>query len=218
MAVKYMKTSAFLLLLFIPIHSFSQPSFHDKELVEKKMDEALSNSDLPALIAIAINNKGERVDYIFGKAIWTEENSKVTPQHIFRIYSMTKIVTSIAAMQLVEKGLVKLDEDLSPFLPEMSKIPILSNGKLITAKNPITLRHLLTHTSGFGYNSTDEELSKFDRSQWGYKDLPRKFESGTQFLYGTSTDWAGRLVEKILLPWYRLEWTSCGRSPKRHLA
>lgn len=197
MAVKYMKTSAFLLLLFIPIHSFSQPSFHDKELVEKKMDEALSNSDLPALIAIAINNKGERVDYIFGKAIWTEENSKVTPQHIFRIYSMTKIVTSIAAMQLVEKGLVKLDEDLSPFLPEMSKIPILSNGKLITAKNPITLRHLLTHTSGFGYNSTDEELSKFDRSQWGYKDLPRKFESGTQFLYGTSTDWAGRLVEKI---------------------
>jgi CubicO group peptidase (beta-lactamase class C family) len=98
---------------------------------------------------------------------------------------------------LVEKGLVKLDEDLSLFLPEMAKIPILSKGKLISPKNPITLRHLLTHTSGFGYTSTDEELSKFDHSQWPYKELPRRFESGTQFLYGTSIDWAGRLVEKI---------------------
>ncbi len=156
----------------------------------------MARSDLPALVAIAINTKGERVDYTFGKAIWTQ-SSKVTTQHIFRIYSMTKIITSIAAMQLVEKGLIKLDDDLSHLLPEMSAIPILSNGKLIPPKSPITLRHLLTHTSGFGYNSTDEELSKFDRTNWNQKDLPRRFESGTQFLYGTSTDWAGRVVEKI---------------------
>lgn len=157
---------------------------------------ALVSSDLPAVVAIAINTKGQKISYAFGKAVWTE-NGKVTEDHIFRIYSMTKIITSIAALQLVEKRLINLDDDLSLLLPEMAKIPILSNGKLIEPKNAITLRHLLTHTAGFGYTSTDEELSKFDRSKWTYKDLPRRFESGTQFLYGTSTDWVGRLVEKI---------------------
>lgn len=160
------------------------------------MNVAVAASDLPAVVAISINNKGQLLNYSYGKAVWGE-NSKVTIHHIFRIYSMTKIITSIAVMQLVEKGLVKLDDDLSLLIPEMSTIPILSDGKLITPKNPITLRHLLTHTSGFGYTTTDNELSKFDRTNWNYKDLPRRFESGTQFLYGTSTDWTGRLVEKL---------------------
>jgi CubicO group peptidase (beta-lactamase class C family) len=110
---------------------------------------------------------------------------------------MTKLLTSIAAMQLVEKGLISLDDELSPLLPEMAKIPILSNGQLRKANNAITLRHLLTHTSGFGFTFTDKELSTFDTKDWEYKDLPRRFESGTQFLYGTSTEWVGRLVEKL---------------------
>ncbi len=170
--------------------------FPSQEQVAKLMNEAMKSSDLPAVVAIAINNRGQRVTYTYGKAIW-KENRYVTPQHIFRIYSMTKLVTSIAAMQLVEKKLIGLDDDLSKLLPEMAAIPILSDGKLIQPKNPITLRHLLTHTSGFGYSATDEALSKFDRSKWDFKDLPRRFESGTRFLYGSSTDWAGRLVEKI---------------------
>ncbi len=160
------------------------------------MDDAMKNSGLPAAVAIAVNSKKQQIIYSSGKAIW-KETAEVTPKHIFRIYSMTKLITSIAAMQLVEKGFIKLDDDLSQLMPEMSSIPLLWDGKLIPAKNPITLRQLLTHTSGFGYNSTDQELSKFDRSNWAYKDLPRRFESGTQFLYGTSTDWVGRLVEKV---------------------
>src|SRR5258708_733404 len=185
-------------LLFCSCHVFSQKpkSFPQQDQVKQEMDKAMVASDLPAVVAIAINSKGQRVDYVYGKAVWSED-AKITPQHIFRIYSMTKIVTSIAALQLVEKGLIKLDDDLSAVLPEMTKIPILTDGKLIAPKNPITLRHLLTHTSGFGYAFTDAELSKFDRSKWEYKDLPRRFESGTQFLYGSSMDWAGRLIEKI---------------------
>lgn len=164
--------------------------------VRTTMDNAMKSSDLPAIVAIAINNKGQRVDYVFGKAIWTED-AALTSDHIFRIFSMTKIVTSVAVMQLVEQGRIKLDQDLSTLLPEMSTIPILSDGKLVAAKNPITLRHLLTHTSGFGYRFTDEELSKFHQEKWEFKDLPRRFESGTRFLYGTSSDWVGRLVEKV---------------------
>ncbi len=161
------------------------------------MDEAMKTNDLPAVVAIAINSKNQKRSYTFGKAVWTE-NEPVTTNHIFRIASMTKLITSIAAMQLVEKGLIGLDDDLTLILPEMSQIPILSNGKLIQAKNPITLRHLLTHTAGFGYKgATDKELTEFDESKWEYKDSPRRFESGTQFLYGSSTNWVGKLVEKI---------------------
>ncbi len=165
-------------------------------LLKRRMDEAMRTSDLPAVVAIAVNIKGEQFTYTHGKAIWSEQDL-VTPEHIFRIYSMTKIITSIAAMQLVEKKLVTLDEDLIRFLPDMSKIPILDQGKLVQAQNPITLRHLLSHTSGFGYPFTDEQLAKFDRSNWKYNDLPRRFESGTQFLYGTSIDWVGELVEEV---------------------
>lgn len=164
--------------------------------VKVVMDEEMKKSDIPAVVGIVTNKKGEKRTYTYGKAVWTE-NGDITPDHIFRVFSMTKLVTSIAAMQLVEKGLIKLDDDLSTILPNMVKIPILSNGQLIEPKNPITLRHLLTHTAGFGYDVTDKELFTFDRSKWTYEDLPRRFESGAAFLYGTNTDWVGKLVEKI---------------------
>lgn len=172
--------------------------FPSNETVNQLMAEAMKNCDLPTVVAIAVNRKGEKVIYTYGKAIWTEDIN-VTAEHIFRIASMTKPLTSIAALQLVEDDLIELDQDLSELLPEMSEIPILSNGELITPKHPITLRHLLTHTSGFGYSFSDEELMNFSSNinEWNYEDFPRRFESGTNFLYGTSTDWVGRLVEKI---------------------
>lgn len=196
-----MKKICFLIIANILNYAFMKgqvsTSFPNQERVTNLMNEAMKTSDLPAVVAIAINNKQQKTTYTYGKAVWTEA-APLTPQHIFRIASMTKMVTSIAALQLVEKGLVGLDDDLSKFLPEMAMIPILSNGQLLKAKNPITLRHLLTHTAGFGYRgATDKELTDFDYTNWTYKDNPRRFESGTQFLYGSSTYWAGKLVEKI---------------------
>ena len=170
--------------------------FPDQKVVNRLMDDEIKKSDLPAVVAVAISTKNQELIYSSGKAIWDQEE-KVTPNHIFQIMSMTKVLTSIAVLQLVEKGLVGLDDDLSSWLPEMAAIPILSKGRLTKAKNPITLRHLLTHTSGFGYRGTDTELATFKTDDWKYKDLPRRFESGTQFLYGSSTNWVGRLVEKI---------------------
>ena len=196
-----MKSITFYFLIFLLLGSYengqvANKSFPSQDKVIRQMDEAIKNSDLPAVVALAINKKGQKLTYTYGKAVWTEDQN-VTTNHIFRIFSMTKVVTSIAAMQLVEKGLIGLDDDLSSLMPEMVAIPILSDGKLSPAKNLITLRHLLTHTSGFGYIFTDEELDNFDTINWRYKDLPRRFESGTQFLYGNSIDWVGRIVEKV---------------------
>jgi methyl acetate hydrolase len=186
----------FLLISSCENREVTNRSFPLQDRVTVLMDEAMTTSDLPAVVVTAINKKGQRLTYTHGKAVWTEDQN-VTTKHIFRLYSMTKAVTSIAAMQLVEKGFIGLDDDLSSLMPEMSSIPILSNGHLSPAKNPITLRHLLTHTSGFGYIYTDKEIDNFDTTNWRYKDLPRRFESGTQFLYGTSIDWVGRMVEKV---------------------
>jgi CubicO group peptidase (beta-lactamase class C family) len=160
------------------------------------MDQAMQGSDLPAVVAMAMHRNGETLSYVYGKAIWDSE-AEVTPDHLFRIYSMTKMVTSIAAMQLVEQGAIGLDDDLSELLPEMAKIPILQNGELHSPTNKITLRHLLTHTSGFGYPITDGDLNAFSTDDWEFEDYPRRFESGTRFLYGTSVDWAGKMVEKL---------------------
>ena len=172
-------------------------NFPTQEQVTSFMNEAMNTNDLPAVVAIASNTKNEEVSFVYGKAEWTG-NQEVTENHIFRLYSMTKLITSVAALQLVERGEIGLDDDLSTLLPEMTEIPILSNGQLTEPKNPITLRHLLTHTSGFGYGCcTDLELSKFDYENWKHPDAPRRFESGTQFLYGTSLDWVGKVVEKV---------------------
>lgn len=187
------------LLIFLGLTScstYKKTSFPPQGSITQKLDKELEKSDVPAVVAIAVNAKGEKITYTKGKAVW-QENTPITTNHIFRIASMTKLLTSIAAMQLVEEGKIELDDDLSEFLPEMAKIPILSDGEFRKPQNDITLRHLLTHTSGFGYPFTDEQLANFDKSNWEYKDLPRRFESGTQFLYGTSTDWVGKLVEKI---------------------
>ena len=166
--------------------------------VRKVMADAMAESDLPSVVAVAINSKGQRIEYTYGGLSWGK-GKPVKTSSLFRIHSMTKLVTSIAAMQLVEQGKLELDQDLSELLPEMARIPILNKeGKLIEPKKAITLRHLLTHTAGFGYpNATYKVHSNFDAAGWKYEDFPRQFESGTRFLYGTSTDWAGKLVEKV---------------------
>ena len=192
---KIIIASLTLLVLFSCAENRSN-TFPTEQVITEFMDAEMLQSDLPAVVAIAIDKKGERVTYAHGRAIWTEDD-EVTEHHIFRIYSMTKLITSIAALQLVEQGKLGLDDDLSELMPEMAAIPILSNGSYIQPINKITLRHLLTHTSGFGYMGATIANEGFDRTDWTHQDAPRHFESGTQFLYGTSTDWVGWIVEKV---------------------
>lgn len=111
---------------------------------------------------------------------------------------MTKAIASVAALQLVEKGLIGLDDPLGKLMPEMTSIPILTEtGELVEAKKSITLRNLLTHTAGFGYDFFDFRLKSFDKTEWKYDDLPRLFEAGERWNYGTNTDWVGKIIEKI---------------------
>jgi len=127
----------------------------------------------------------------------------MTEDTIFRIYSMTKPVTSVAIMQLVEQGKLKLDDAVGEWLPALSSPKILEgfeNGqpKLRPAAKTITVRHLLTHTSGLVYTMWDKDLHDYQakRSSSAAQD-PLVFEPGTRWEYGTSIDQLGKLVEAI---------------------
>ena len=124
---------------------------------------------------------------------------------IFQIASMTKAVTSVAAMQLVERGLLSLDDPIDPVLPELARPALLTgfdpDGKPILrpAGRAITLRHLLTHTSGLGYAFTSGDMArargKVTPGSIASLSAPLMFEPGSDWLYGVSTDWVGRAVE-----------------------
>lgn len=127
----------------------------------------------------------------------------ITEDTIFRIYSMTKPVTSVAIMQLVEQGKLKLDDAVGQWLPALSSPQILEgfeNGqpKLRTAAKTVTVRHLLTHTSGLVYTMWDKDLHDYQAKRSSNADQdPLVFEPGTRWEYGTSIDQLGKLVEAI---------------------
>ncbi len=138
--------------------------------------------------------------HAFGNARW-EGTDPLGPDHVFRIWSNTKAITTVAALQLMEKGLITLDGPLNELMPEMVSIPVLmNNGELKNCDKPITLRQLLTHTSGFAYDFTSLKLMEFKAEKpegWKHEDFPRIFEPGEKWFYGTSTMWVGKIVEKI---------------------
>lgn len=142
---------------------------------------------------------------------------KVAADSIFRIYSMTKPVTSVAVMQLVEQGKIDLDAPLSTYLPEWKDTTALGKdkeGKIVPVpvNKPVTTRHLLRHTAGIGYEMFErgemQRIYREDRRANGafrsledlskrLASLPLKHQPGTAFTYGRSADLLGRLVEVV---------------------
>ena len=125
---------------------------------------------------------------------------------IFAIASMTKPVTSVAVMQLVEAGKVKLDEPAATYLPELAAVQVLDGGVLRTPKTPMTVRQLLTHTAGFAYEFLNKELHDYAAQGKvpsvmaggeGFMKAPLMLDPGTRWEYGINTDWLGKLVERV---------------------
>ncbi len=179
-------------VLMAPSITYAQKLF-GYEAIESTFDQ----SPIPASVFGYVTKNEKTETMSFGAAIWGEEE-KVTADHIFRIASMTKAITSVAVMQLVEQGLIGLDDPLNNLMPEMVTIPVLNkDGELIESDDIITLRHLLTHTSGFGYEFLEKRLQNFNKEGWQFEDLPRMDKPGEIWRYGTSTDWVGKVVEKL---------------------
>lgn len=171
--------------------------------IDETLRASLEKRKIPAAVAMVATPDHITFVGAYGKRD-SASGVSVTEGSIFSIASMTKAITSVAALQLVEQGKLKLDEPVANHLPQLAKLQVLdgfSNDKPILrpAGKPVTLRHLLTHTSGFAYDNWDANMLKYtEHAKPGPEDVtPLMFEPGTRWEYGTSLDWTGRLVEAV---------------------
>lgn len=161
--------------------------------------------------AVALVTDGEGV--VFETAAGVRSFGSPTPMDaatVFWLASMTKAVVSVAALQQVERGGLSLDGDLAGLLPEFADLKVLDGfetdgaPRLRPARRPVTLRHLLTHTSGFGYDFTSRELARWAETAGAPSVVtglraahvqPLLFDPGERWAYGIGVDWAGLAVE-----------------------
>ena len=172
--------------------------------IDAVLASAVERNDVVGVVALAIDTHGVTYRGAFGTAD-EAGGEPIGPDAVFRIASMTKPVTSVAAMQLVERGAIALDEPAARYLPDLAEVQVLERFdaergtyELRSPASPITLRQLLTHTAGFGYPFSSDTLRDFQpRPEDADVVGPLLFDPGTSWWYGTSTDWTGRLVEAV---------------------
>lgn len=173
---------------------------HAAELRSTEIDAllrtAVEQKRVPMVVAMAADARGVFYEHAIG----------ARKDAIFAIASMTKPVTSVAAMQLVEAGRVKLDAPAATYVPELGTVRVLDGGAQRPPRTPITVRHLLSHTSGFGYEFMNRELfslvakKEIPSAMAGgdaFLKAPLVFDPGARWEYGISTDWLGKLVERV---------------------
>ena len=192
-------------LLFIAVTSAAPTLPHQgASAVSAVIKAATDRGDVPGVAVAVVNANGLIYNEAAGKSR-TVTNTPMARDTIFNMASMTKPITSVAIMMLVDEGKLKLDDNVAKYLPKWKDPLVIStfneaDGSYETrkAKRPITIRHLLTHTSGLGYPFTSAILRDFKpRAGESYVNGPLLFEPGERWHYGTSTDVVGRLVEKI---------------------
>ncbi|KAI1098474.1 beta-lactamase/transpeptidase-like protein [Jackrogersella minutella] len=186
------------------------------EKIDKIYQDAIASGILPG-VSLFAGDKDGNVLYSksFGKASLAEGTDRpFTESTIGAIASMSKVMTAVAVLQCVEDGTLDLDKDIKPLLPAIGSHGILTgfddeknNGTYTANTTPITLRLLLTHTSGYEYDWFNPLLMKWRASRneapWSgptvedKSGLPLLFAPGTNWAYGAGNDWAGKAIEKV---------------------
>jgi CubicO group peptidase (beta-lactamase class C family) len=177
--------------------------------IDAELRQATDARAVPGVVAVAANDEAIFYEGAFGRRDLSKDRP-MTLDSVFWIASMTKPVTSAAAMQLVEEGKLALDESIGRLLPEFAAPQVLegfhADGKprLRPAKRPITLRHLLTHTAGYCYDIWHADMGRYQKLMGipspltcTHKSLttPLKFDPGESWEYSISINIAGRAVE-----------------------
>lgn len=178
--------------------------------IDSALEHAVTTGVVPGVVAAATTSGGPIYEGAFGLRSLASD-APMSLDTVFRIASMTKAITSVAAMQLVEQGRLSLNDPVPAIDPGLAAPQVLTGfdaaGKpqLRPAARPITLRHLLTHTAGFCYEQWNPDLSRavaaFGMPQMASGKraamrMPLMFDPGERWEYGINTDWVGRLVEE----------------------
>jgi methyl acetate hydrolase len=170
-------------------------------VLQAKVDAA----KIPGVVAMAATERSVVYEGAFGVRN-TSTAAKMSTDTVFRIASMVKLLTSVAALQLVELGKLELDAPAARIDPTLEAPQVLvgfnSQGRpeLRPARRPITLRNLLSHTSGFSYQLWDANVARYIKSARNHPALPSMplvFDPQDRWAYGSSLDRVGRLVEIV---------------------
>jgi methyl acetate hydrolase len=177
-----------------PVHS---------DEIDRALQARVSAREIPGVVAMAANQQSVVYEGAFGFRDMATA-SRMSTDTVFRIASMAKLLTSVAALQLVERGTLKLDEPAGNIDPALGSAQVLTGfdakevPQLRPAQKPLTLRNLLTHTSGFSYPLWDPNVGRYLKRARRNPALPRMplmFEPGSRWAYGGSLDRVGRMVE-----------------------
>jgi methyl acetate hydrolase len=182
--------------------------------VDATLRAAVGSQQVPGVVAIAATEDGILYEGAFGSRRLSggpAHDAAMTRDTVFRIASMVKLITSVAAMRLVEQGKLSLDGPLPEVDPAVADPQVLDGfdakgAPLLRApKRPIALHHLLTHTSGFTYRLWDAEAIRYVNAigkaplaeRIKLPRTPLMFDPGERWQYGTSIDWVGKIVEEV---------------------
>lgn len=178
--------------------------------IDEVLTRVVESGELAGVVATAGSRDGITYEGAFGVRD-IDSAVPMTTDTVVWIASMTKAITGAAAMQLVEQGRLSLDDPAGAVLPALGAVQVLDGfdgegqPKLRPPASPVTLRHLLTHTSGYGYDIWSPELVQYQEAtgtpgvtgcENAALTTPLLFDPGTAWMYGIGIDWAGKLIEE----------------------
>lgn len=185
----------------------------DRSTLESAIDPVLNNA--PASVPGVVAGVTDRNETLYLKASGYRDvgaKSEMTTDCVFAIFSTTKALTGVAALQLREQGLLDFDAPAKEYAPALGEVQVLDGfddeGRpvLRAPKRDITTKHLLLHTAGFGYDFFNEKYNRLavEHGQPSIVTSSRKalqtpllFDPGEQWEYGSNIDWAGQVIEGI---------------------
>lgn len=173
--------------------------------VRRMMDEAVAEHGVPCS-DIAVMYQGELVYRYMNGTSDDEKKRPLKGDERYFIYSATKPITCTAVMRLIEAGLLQLDDKASDYIPEFSDMMVKTADGLKPAEKPITIRHLLSMTSGLNYSlgNTNIRYVQLNHPEASTQEVvraisgtPLEFEPGEHFMYGLSHDVLGAIIEVV---------------------
>jgi len=174
--------------------------------------DAIDARELVGVAAVAIHRDRALYEGVFGRRV-VDQDAAMDLDTVVWLASMTKALTSTAALQLVEQGRLDLDAPLQDVVPQIAGAQVLEGfdaaGQPRTRppKRPITLRHLLTHTAGFGYEYWSQAIQNYRKAQKlpgiascqnSALRAPLLFDPGERWEYGINIDWVGKVIEAVV--------------------
>lgn len=178
--------------------------------VEEILERAVASGGVPGASFVLTSSDGQ-IDEARAGSLSLGDGEPVTENTMYRLMSMTKAVASAGALQLIERGDLRLDQEVASILPEFGELKVLEGfdgdqPRLRDPSRPATIQHLLTHTSGLAYAFSNRDLLRYAEvtgqtdplsGQRASLRQPLVADPGTEWNYGISLDWLGQVIEKL---------------------